>query len=54
MKRPMQGIFSFEVNKNLRLQMTLNPCYAKNVTTDRPKLPLDQMCGIMQLMMFIH
>ena len=24
-------LFSFEVNKNLRLQITLNPRYAKNV-----------------------
>ena len=31
MKRPFLGIFSFKVNKNLQLQITLNPRYAKNV-----------------------
>ena len=31
MKRPFLGIFFFEVNKNLRKQITLNPRYAKNV-----------------------
>ena len=31
MKRPFAGIFSVEVNKNLRLQIMPNPHYAKNV-----------------------